>query len=102
MADGMPLRRRRVPRDGDRRGLAPAFASGRIRRAPVALPRAPDRRAVLMSVGPPRGRRRTVAERREERAQIFDGEKVVEAAARFLEIRSRSTTEVRRRLVSAG
>ncbi|MFL5755057.1 MAG: regulatory protein RecX [Chloroflexota bacterium] len=47
-------------------------------------------------------RRRTIAERRDERAQIVDGEKVVEAAARFLETRSRSTTEVRRRLVSAG
>jgi regulatory protein len=46
--------------------------------------------------------RRTHAERREARAAIDDPAIVLEAAARFLEVRSRSVAEVRRRLTSAG
>ena len=42
------------------------------------------------------------AERREERAAIEDPAVVLEAAARFLEARSRSIAEVRRRLGRAG
>ena len=42
------------------------------------------------------------AERREERAAIDDPTVVLEAAARFLESRSRSVAEVRRRLGRAG
>lgn len=45
---------------------------------------------------------KTYAERRAERAEVDDPQVVLEAAARFLETRSRSVTEVRRRLVSAG
>jgi len=45
--------------------------------------------------------RETFAERRERRAGIEDPEVVLEAAARFLEARSRSIAEVRRRLTSA-
>ena len=48
------------------------------------------------------GRRATFAERRERRAIVDDPVAVLEAAARFLEPRARSVTEVRRRLVSAG
>ena len=50
------------------------------------------------------GRRssRTREERRLERAAIDDPAAVLEAAARFLEARSRSIVEVRRRLTSAG
>jgi regulatory protein len=48
------------------------------------------------------GRRATFAERRERRAAIDDPTIVLEAAARFLEPRARSVTEVRRRLTSAG
>jgi regulatory protein len=47
-------------------------------------------------------RRETFAERRERRAAVEDPEVVLEAAARFLETRSRSVAEVRRRLTSAG
>lgn len=47
-------------------------------------------------------RRETYAERRERRAAVEDPEVVLEAAARFLEARSRSIAEVRRRLTSAG
>jgi regulatory protein len=47
-------------------------------------------------------RRETFAERRERRAAVEDPEVVLEAAARFLEARSRSIAEVRRRLTSAG
>jgi regulatory protein len=43
-----------------------------------------------------------MAERRERRAAVDDPQVVLEAAARFLEARSRSVTEVRRRLTSAG
>ena len=42
------------------------------------------------------------AERREERASVDDPAVVLEAAARFLEARSRSVAEVRRRLTRAG
>ena len=48
------------------------------------------------------GPRATFAERRERRAQIDDPVIVLEAAARFLEPRARSVTEVRRRLSGAG
>jgi regulatory protein len=47
-------------------------------------------------------RRESVAERRERRAAEDDPEVVLEAAARFLEVRARSVAEVRRRLISAG
>ncbi|MEA2547561.1 MAG: regulatory protein [Chloroflexota bacterium] len=44
----------------------------------------------------------TFAEGRERRAAVDDPATVLEAAARFLEARSRSTAEVRRRLGGAG
>jgi regulatory protein len=47
-------------------------------------------------------RRESSAERRARRAAVDDPEVVLQAAARFLEARSRSVTEVRRRLTSAG
>lgn len=47
-------------------------------------------------------RRETIAERRERRAAVDDPAVVLEAATRFLETRSRSVAEVRRRLISAG
>jgi SOS response regulatory protein OraA/RecX len=52
----------------------------------------------------PSGRRRrpSFAEQRERRAAIGDPAVVLEAAARFLEVRSRSVSEVRRRLTSKG
>lgn len=50
----------------------------------------------------PRPRRESLAERRERRAAVDDPALVLEAAARFLEARSRSVTEVRRRLGQAG
>ena len=46
--------------------------------------------------------RESLAERRERRAAVDDPQVVLEAAARFLEARSRSETEVRRRLTGAG
>jgi regulatory protein len=49
-----------------------------------------------------RARRESFAERRERRAAIDDPAVVLEAAARFLEVRSRSVHEVRRRLGGAG
>ena len=49
-----------------------------------------------------RGRRASYAERRERRAEVDDPAVVLEAAARFLEVRSRSVAEVRRRLTGAG
>jgi regulatory protein len=54
--------------------------------------------------GRPRSRRspEAVAERRAARGEITELEPVVEFAARFLEARSRSVGEVRRRLTSAG
>jgi regulatory protein len=48
------------------------------------------------------GRSRSFTERRESRAAVDDPQVVLEAAARFLEARSRSVAEVRRRLTSAG
>lgn len=51
---------------------------------------------------PGRGRRESFAERRERRAAIDDPAVVLEAASRFLEVRSRSVHEVRRRLGGAG
>ncbi len=48
------------------------------------------------------GRRESFAERRERRAAVDDPQVVLEAAGRFLEVRSRSVYEVRRRLGSAG
>jgi regulatory protein len=53
------------------------------------------------NAGLPR-RRESYAERRERRAGVDDPEVVLEAAARFLEVRSRSIAEVRRRLTTAG
>ena len=47
-------------------------------------------------------RKETYAERRERRAAVDDPAVVLEAAARFLEARSRSIAEVRRRLTTAG
>lgn len=47
-------------------------------------------------------RRESFAERRQRRAEIDDPAVVLEAAARFLEARSRSIAEVRRRLGGAG
>lgn len=47
-------------------------------------------------------RRKSFAERREQRAAVDDPELVLAAAVRFLESRARSTTEVRRRLAGAG
>jgi regulatory protein len=46
--------------------------------------------------------RTTLAERRERRAAVEDPQVVLDAALRFLEVRSRSVAEVRRRLTSAG
>lgn len=51
---------------------------------------------------PGRPRRESFAERRERRATVDDPDLVLEAAARFLEARSRSVAEVRRRLTTAG
>ena len=48
------------------------------------------------------GRRESYAERRERRAAVDDPAVVLDAAARFLETRSRSVAEVRRRLTTAG
>lgn len=47
-------------------------------------------------------RRESTAARRERRAEVDDPAVVLEAATRFLEARSRSVAEVRRRLTSAG
>ena len=52
--------------------------------------------------GRPRRPKETFAEGRERRAAIEDPAIVLEAAARFLEARSRSVSEVRRRLGRAG
>jgi len=49
-----------------------------------------------------RPHRESPAERRERRAEIDDPAVVLEAAARFLEVRARSVVEVRRRLGQAG
>jgi regulatory protein len=47
-------------------------------------------------------RKPTIAERRAARAAVDDPQAVLDAALRFLEARSRSVAEVRRRLTSAG
>lgn len=47
-------------------------------------------------------RRESLAERRERRATVDDPAVALDAAARFLESRSRSVAEVRRRLTGAG
>ena len=47
-------------------------------------------------------RKPSFAERREQKAEVDDPAVVLEAAARFLEARSRSVSEVRRRLTGAG
>lgn len=44
----------------------------------------------------------TFAEKRERRGEVVDPEVVLAAAVRFLETRSRSIAEVRRRLIGAG
>jgi regulatory protein len=49
-----------------------------------------------------RRRGATLAEQRERRAAVDDPELVLTAALRFLEVRARSTAEVRRRLTQAG
>jgi len=49
-----------------------------------------------------RPRRESFAERKERRSAVDDPAVVLEAAARFLEARSRSVSEVRRRLTGAG
>ena len=49
-----------------------------------------------------RPRRETFTERKDRRAAVDDPAVVLEAAARFLEARSRSVSEVRRRLGGAG
>jgi len=53
-----------------------------------------------MTAGP--RRRESLSERRERRAAVDDPAVVLDAAARFLEARSRSVAEVRRRLTGAG
>jgi regulatory protein len=56
-----------------------------------------------LSRGPaPRRQRLSVAERRASHAEVDDPEAVVAAALRFIEVRQRSVTEVRRRLTQAG
>lgn len=57
-----------------------------------------------MTPGPQHGRRRRAspAEGRERRAAVDDPAVVLDVAARFLEARSRSVAEVRRRLTGAG
>ncbi len=50
----------------------------------------------------PARRKETFAQRRERRAAVDDPAVVLDAAARFLEARSRSVSEVRRRLTAAG
>jgi regulatory protein len=57
---------------------------------------------VLLAGMRPPGRRESFADRRDRRAAVDDPQVVLEAAARFLEARSRSVTEVRRRLTGAG
>lgn len=51
---------------------------------------------------PARFRTPSPSERREQRASVHDVGEIVDAAARFLEVRPRSVAEVRRRLTSAG
>jgi regulatory protein len=49
-----------------------------------------------------RPRKPTIAERRERRAAVDDQAEVMDAAARFLEARPRSESEVRRKLTTMG
>lgn len=51
---------------------------------------------------PAQGHRESFRERRDRRAAIDDPDVVLNAAARFLEVRSRSVDEVRRHLTQAG
>jgi len=51
---------------------------------------------------PPRPRKPTPAERREQRSKVDDPSEVLDSAARFLEARPRSEDEVRRKLVRLG
>jgi regulatory protein len=60
------------------------------------------RDAIRLRTRGERPERVTPAERRERRAQVDDPAVVLEAAARFLEVRARSIAEVRRRLGDAG
>jgi len=60
---------------------------------------APSRRAASEARNQ---RHETSSQRRARRAAVSDVEAVLDAAARFLEVRSRSAVEVRRRLLSAG
>jgi regulatory protein len=53
-------------------------------------------------VRPPRPRKPTPSERREQRATVEDPAEVLDAAARLLEARPRSVAEVRRRLLRLG
>jgi len=59
----------------------------------------PDRLTAMAVTG---RRSRTYAERREARAAVDDPQVLLEAAGRYLEARSRSVAEVRRRLTTAG
>lgn len=52
--------------------------------------------------GGQRPRKPTLAERRERRAAVEDAAEVLDAAARFLEARPRSVTEIQRKLTSMG
>jgi regulatory protein len=64
-----------------------------------------DERSAGHAGGTERGARRrkeSFDERRKRRAAVDDPAVVLEAAARFLEVRSRSVSEVRRRLTSNG
>ena len=51
---------------------------------------------------PPRPRKPTLAERREQRGTVEDPAEVLDAAARLLEARPRSVAEIRRRLLRLG
>ena len=75
--------------------------------APGSAIRPPRSEAKLRDAIRPRTRgarpeRISPAERRERRAAVDDPAVVLEAAARFLEVRARSIAEVRRRLGQAG
>jgi regulatory protein len=63
--------------------------------------RPPRSEAELRDASRPRTRE-SLAERRERRGAVDDPQVVLDAALRFLEARSRSIAEVRRRLLSAG
>jgi regulatory protein len=52
--------------------------------------------------GRPRARKPTLAERREQRAEVEEPAEVLDAAARFLEARPRSIAEVRQKLIRLG